>query len=417
MTQLNTANQTELTKSQQVEFYRQWEQLSFGVSEITPEEEFKSMLKKSIMTGIPLRIKCGIDPTITTVHLGHSIPYRKMRQFQDLGHTGIVVIGDYTAQIGDPSGKNETRQSLTSEVVKNNATTYIEQLYRVLDKSKTEIRFQSEWFSSVTLSDVIQWCMETTVAKLLSHDTFHQRLEKGFSLCLHELMYPILQGIDSVYIKSDIELGGTDQKFNVLMGRDYQKHRKMRQQVAILLPIITGTCGTQKMSKSLNNFIGILDTPFDQFGKVMSIPDVQMVEWSNYLTTWPIEQIKKFQADLASEILHPNDAKKQLASTIVSYFHGEIVGEEMRKQFEQVFAQKKAPTDVVELNIEVGAKLIDFLAKYKIIESNSEGRRLIQQGGVSWVEGEKILEDKYLLQESDRNNILKIGKKKFIKFI
>ncbi len=250
------------------EFQRQLAILRFGISEVTPEDEFAKMLRHSVYSGTPLRIKCGIDPTGSDVHLGHLVPYRKMRQFQDLGHIGVVIIGDYTASVGDPTGKNESRPALSMEQVRKNASNYMEQLFSVLDRNKTEIRYQSEWFGSIGLKEVIAWAAQTTVAKLLSHDTFKNRLESGCSLSLHEMFYPVLQGIDSVYVKADVELGGTDQKFNVLMGRDYQKNQAMRPQVAMLMPIVTGTCGTAKMSKSLNNYIGISDLPFDKFGKV-----------------------------------------------------------------------------------------------------------------------------------------------------
>ena len=274
----------ELNDVQEQEFTRQWEALSFGVSEITPEDEFRKMLRHSIKTNTPLRVKCGIDPTSVDVHLGHTVPYRKMRQFQDFGHIGVVIIGDYTASIGDPSGKNESRPPLDSSTVQLNAKKYMEQIFTVLNKDKTEVCYQSEWFSNVGLKDLLLWAGQTTIAKLLGHDTFKARLDEGSSLSLHELFYPVLQGIDSVYVKADVELGGTDQRFNVLMGRDYQKNKNMRPQVAMLLPIITGTCGTQKMSKSLDNYIGILDDPFDKFGKVMSIPDDLMPEYIKYVS-------------------------------------------------------------------------------------------------------------------------------------
>ncbi|MBP5297146.1 MAG: tyrosine--tRNA ligase, partial [Bacteriovoracaceae bacterium] len=240
-----------LSAEEEAEFQKQWEHLTFGTVEITPRDEFALMLRNSIKTHTPLRIKCGIDPTGHEVHLGHLVPYRKMRQFEDFGHQGVVVIGDYTAQIGDPTGKNESRPALTAEQVKANAENYMAQIYTVLDPAKTEVRWQSEWFGKITLRDVLHWASETTLAKLLSHETFAQRLKVGASLGLHEFFYPVLQGMESVYIQADVELGGSDQKFNVLMGRDYQKNRKMRPQVAMLLPIITGTDGQQKMSKSL----------------------------------------------------------------------------------------------------------------------------------------------------------------------
>lgn len=414
---MNDQNTLELSQQQQIELEKQFRILSFGTTEITPLPDFKKMLAHAIKTNTPLRVKCGIDPTLATVHLGHTVPYRKMRQFQDLGHCGIVVIGDYTAQIGDPTGKTESRPALSSEEVKNFSQKYMEQIYKVVDPKKTEVRFQSEWFAKVSLAEVIKWAMETTVGKLLSHDTFRQRLEQESSLGLHELFYPVLQGIDSVFIKADVELGGSDQKFNVLMGRDYQKHRDMRPQVAMLMPIITGLCGTQKMSKSLGNFIGVQDVPFDMFGKVMSIPDQLMPEWAQYLSGWNLEQSGDFTRHLAAGILHPNEAKKQLAQSIVAYFYGANIGQEMRAQFESVFARKNVPDDVNEYQFKVGQRLSEVLVMSGLLSSNGEVKRLVQGHGLAWAEGEKITDEKLILEDLHRNKILKVGKKKFLKLI
>lgn len=396
---------------------RQFEILTYSVIEVIPADDFKKMLINSLVNKKPLRVKCGIDPTNVDVHLGHTIPYRKMRQFQELGHIGVVVIGDYTARIGDPSGKSESRKSLSEEEVKFNAQKYLEQVFKVVDPKKTEVRFQSEWFSKVGLVDVVQWAMETTVAKLLSHETFANRLHQGGSLGLHELFYPVLQGIDSVYIKADVELGGTDQKFNILMGRDYQKHRNQRPQVAMTMPIILGTCGQQKMSKSLNNYIGVLDDPFDQFGKVMSIPDILMNEWAMHVSGWTKSEIEKFKDGLKNNTLHPNVAKKMLAEAVVAYFHGVEMGKKMKDQFENVFAKKHIPDEMTEYKFNKGEKLVEVLVKSGMLASNSEVRRLMQQNGLGFAEGEKISDEKLVLDDSYKNKVLKIGKKKFLKLI
>ncbi len=401
----------------EVEFKRQLEILSYGVSEITPEDEFAKMLKYSIEHNKPLRVKCGIDPTTSDIHLGHLVPYRKMRQFQDLGHTGVVIIGDYTACIGDPTGKDESRKSLTKEEVAENAATYMEQVYTVLDRDKTEIRYQSEWFNSVDLKDVVGWASQTTVAKLLAHETFKQRLDSGNPLSLHELFYPMLQGVDSVFIKADVELGGTDQKFNVLMGRDYLRHQNMRPQVAMLLPIITGTCGTAKMSKSLGNYIGINDQPFDKFGKVMSIPDNLMEEYYRYVAQIPKEEAEKIIADFSSGALHPNEAKKQLASAIVSFFHGVEAGPKMREQFEAVFKKKKLPDEVPEYKYTRGCDLIGLLVDAKMLPSRSEARRMIKQNAVGVVDGDKLTDFEMVLGDEFAQKVIKIGKRKFLKLI
>lgn len=401
----------------EAEFKRQWEILSRGIIEITPESEFTKMLAHSIDSGKPLRVKCGIDPTNTDIHIGHMVPYKKMRQFQDLGHTGIVVIGDYTARIGDPTGKNESRPALSKEEVANNARTYMDQVFTILDKDKTEIRFQSEWFEKVGLDTILSWAAETTVSKLIAHDTFKKRLENNESLGLHELFYPLLQGMDSVFIEADVELGGSDQKFNVLMGRDYQKHRNQRPQVAILMPLLMGTCGTQKMSKSLGNYIGVSDEAFDKFGKVMSIPDELMANYATYASSMSPIEIEKFTNELKDNFIHPNEAKKQLASNIVSIYHGVEVGAEMREQFERVFAKKKLPDDVLEFKFTPGDKLISILVNSGLLESNGEVRRMIKQGAVSFVDGEKITDTEIEIPSDKAGQVIKVGKRKFIKLI
>lgn len=401
----------------QREVERQLKVLEDRVVEITPRDEFVSMLADSLINNRPLRVKCGIDPTSPDVHLGHLVPYRKMRAFQDLGHKGVVIIGDYTAQIGDPSGKNESRPRLNAEKVKENARDYMEQVYTVLDPNKTEIRFQTEWFSDVALMDILTWAAQTTVAKLIHHDTFKKRLDEGLPLGLHELFYPVLQGMDSVFIQADVELGATDQKFNVLMGRDYQKARGMRQQVAMLLPIVTGLDGQLKMSKSLNNYIGVKDLPFDKFGKVMSVPDRLMGEYYTYIANWTSEQVKSITEGLANGKLHPNEIKKDLAQIIVGLFHGPEVGKEMRDQFERVFKKKDIPDDVPTFQLNGNPTILEVLAAAQMVESNSEARRLIQQGGLSFVGGDKITNDKMILGDEHREKVLKIGKRKFLKLL
>jgi tyrosyl-tRNA synthetase len=399
------------------EFEYQLQQLEFGTVEITPLDEFKKMLKHSISEAKPLNIKLGIDPTNPDIHIGHLVPVRRMRLFQDLGHKGTIIIGDYTAQIGDPTGKQESRPPLTLEQTRENAKAYMDQLYTVLDKKKTTIRYQSEWFKERNLMDLMSWAGQTTVAKLLSHETFGNRVKENQSLGLHELFYPVLQGIDSVYIKADVELGGTDQKFNVLMGRDYQKNQNMRPQCALLTPILIGTDGTQKMSKSLGNYIGVFDEPFDKFGKVMSIPDEQMENYAKYAAHMNHDEFEKFASDLKSGSLHPNEAKKQLASRVVAFFHGDKVGEEMRMQFERVFAKKKVPDDIPEHKFERGATVLQVMVGAKLCTSNGEARRLLKQNAVGIVDGDKIADEKFAFDESFHGRVLKVGKRKFLKLL
>ncbi len=399
----------------EAEVARQLEILKFGVTEITPEDEFVKMLRHSITTNTPLRVKCGIDPTAADVHLGHTVPYRKMRQFQDLGHIGVVIIGDYTASIGDPTGKNESRPPLSREDIDFNAKRYMDQVYTVVNPDRTEVCFQSEWFAERDLKDVLSWAAQTTVAKLLSHDTFKDRLAEGHSLALHELFYPVLQGIDSVYVKADVELGGSDQRFNVLMGRDYQKNAGVRPQVAMLLPIVTGTCGTQKMSKSLGNYIGILDEPFDKFGKVMSIPDSIMAEYWKYFSGVGEQEFAEIVAGLEKGVLHPNETKKDLAQKIVAFFHGAQVGAQMRTQFEEVFKKGGVPDDAPTYEIKSPMGVLNLLAEAGVVPSKAEGRRMITQGAVRFNDGDKISDQDFEINDSHKGQVLKVGKRKFLK--
>lgn len=405
----------EFSKETQREAKRQMELIQSGCVEITPAHEFELMLCDSLENNRPLRVKCGIDPNIQDVHIGHLVPYRKMRLFQDLGHQGVVIIGDYTASIGDPSGKNEARPAMDIKDVQKNALAYMEQLYFVLDKDKTEVRYQSEWFEKAGLTEILTWAAQTTVAKLLSHETFKVRLEKNLPLALHELFYPVLQGIDSVFIDADVELGGSDQLFNVLMGRDYQKARGQRPQVAILLPLIMGICGTQKMSKSLGNFISILDEPFDKFGKVMSIPDPLMKDYYQFVLGTPESELADLDKGLKDGSLHPNEVKKTLASRLVGLFHGEQIGNEMREQFERVFKQKKIPDDVPRFSISEDVLLVTAFLEAGLVSSKGELRRLIKQNAVSFVDGEKITDPEFTLNKDHQGLVVKAGKRKFLK--
>ncbi len=399
------------------EALRQLKRLEFGAVEITPKDEFFEMLKSSIKNNKPLRVKCGIDPTSADIHLGHTVPFRKMRQFQDLGHIGVVIIGDYTAGIGDPTGKTESRPPLTREQIEQNVKSYMEQVMTVLDEKRTEVCYQTEWFEEVTLRDIIGWASQTTVSKLLSHETFRDRLDQNQSLSLHELFYPMLQGIDSVYIKADVELGGTDQKFNVLMGRDYQRNAGLRPQVAMLLPIIHGTCGSQKMSKSLGNTIGIQDDPFDKFGKVMSIPDKIMLEYYEHVVGVDQQGFGKIKESLESGSLHPNEGKKQLAEKVVSFFHGDEVGKEMRDKFEAVFKRKQVPDDIPEYKFERGQDVVTILYESGLLQSKGEVRRMVKQNAVRFVDGDKVEDPELALDESFSGKVLKVGKRKFLQLV
>jgi tyrosyl-tRNA synthetase len=383
-----------------------------GVEEIIPEEELIKKLEKSAKTGKPLRVKYGIDPTGYDVHIGHLVPIRKMREFQDLGHTGVIIIGDFTAQIGDPTGRDESRPPLTAEMVKSNSEKYMEQMYTVLDKSKTEVRWQSEWFGPMGMSEVLKLMGKFTLAQFMAHDTFRNRYEQGLPLGMHEIMYPILQGYDSVAIESDIELGATEQKFNILCGRDMQRIYGMEQQIAVLSPILLGTDGMNKMSKSLNNYIAVFDTPNDKFGKVMSIPDNLILNYFNYATRLDPDEIEQIKKDLENGV-NPMFYKKRLAKEIVKLYHGEEAAEEALVGFEKVFSKKELPDEMPVLTTsEPSLKLTRLLVENGLCASNSEAKRLIIQNAVT-VDGVKITDIEAEVTVTD-GMVIKAGKRKFL---
>ncbi len=383
-----------------------------GVEEIIPEEELIKKLEKSEKTGKPLRIKYGIDPTGYDVHIGHLVPIRKMREFQDLGHTGVIIIGDFTAQIGDPTGRDESRPPLNAEMVKSNSEKYMEQLFTVLDASKTEVRLQSEWFGKMGMMDVLKLMGKFTLAQFMAHDTFRNRYEQGLPLGMHEIMYPILQGYDSVAIESDVELGATEQKFNILCGRDMQRIYGMEQQIAVLSPILLGTDGIQKMGKSMNNYIAVFDTPNDKFGKVMSIPDALILNYFNYATKLDPDEIEKIKKELATGI-NPMIYKKMLAREIVKLYHGEEAGMEAQSAFEKVFSNKELPDDIPEITMtDDKIKMIRLLVDNQLCASNSEAKRMIMQNAVT-VDGEKWSDVEGDLQITD-GLVIKVGKRKYL---
>lgn len=389
--------------------------LKKGVEEIIPAEQLVVKLRKSAKTGKPLRIKYGIDPTGSQVHIGHLVPIRKMRQFQDLGHIGVIIIGDFTAQIGDPTGKNETRPPLTKEEVLKNCEKYMEQLYTVLDKDKTEVRFQSEWFAQMTMVDVIKLMGKFTLAQFLAHDTFRKRYENGLPLGMHEIMYPILQGYDSVAIESDIELGATEQKFNLLAGRDMQRYHNQEEQIAIMSPILMGTDGVNKMGKSLNNYIAVFDTPKDKYGKVMSIPDNLIINYFTYATNYSEAEIKSVEERLiAGE--NPKILKQLLARELVTIYHGEEVGKAEEEAFNSVFAKGNIPDDIEEFSFsEAKVWIIKLLTDTQLCQSNGEAKRMLKQNAVS-IDGEKVT-DPDLEIDLTQEIVIKVGKRRFAKII
>ena len=384
-----------------------------GVEEIISENELIKKLTQSKESGKPLRIKYGIDPTGYDVHIGHLVPIRKMREFQDMGHTGVIIIGDFTAQIGDPTGKDESRPPLTKDKILKNAEKYMEQLYTVLDRDKTEVRMQTEWFGDMTMSDVLKLMGKFTLAQFMAHDTFRKRYENGQTLGLHEIMYPILQSYDSVAIEADVELGATEQKFNILAGRDMQKYFGQPQQIAILSPILMGTDGKEKMSKSLNNYIAVFDTPKEKYGKTMSIPDELIINYFNYATKVSPDEIEKIEKQLKNDEINPKIIKQRLAREIVSLYHGEDVAISAEDEFNLIFKKKDIPDDIPEFNISGATKIIDILTQSKTCASGGEARRMIKQNAVS-IDSKKITD---IFQEITEECVIKVGKRRFVKVI
>lgn len=384
-----------------------------AADEIIPLDDLITKLEKSAKTGTPLRIKFGIDPTGYDVHLGHLVPIRKMRDFQDLGHLGVIIIGDFTAQIGDPTGRDESRPPLTHEEILYNSEKYMEQLYTVLKPELTEVRFQSEWFGNMGMNEVLQLMGKFTLAQFMAHDTFRSRFEQGLALGMHEIMYPILQGYDSVAVHSDVELGATEQKFNILCGRDMQRHFGQDQQVAVLSPILTGTDGVQKMGKSLNNYIAVFDTPADKFGKVMSIPDSLILNYYKYAANADEEVLDEIKSELAKGT-NPMLLKKRLAAEIVGFYHGEQAACDAQSGFEQLFSKREIPEDIPDYQVAAAAvKITKLLTDSGLCASGGEAKRLIQGGGVS-LDGAKVCSADSEIELRD-GMVLRAGKRKFIR--
>ncbi|ADD69049.1 tyrosyl-tRNA synthetase [Denitrovibrio acetiphilus DSM 12809] len=392
----------------------QLEQLKRGCEEIISEEDLLKKLTKSYETDTPLRVKAGFDPTAPDLHLGHTVLIQKLKHFQDLGHKIIFLIGDFTGMIGDPSGKNETRKALTREDVLANAETYKEQVFKILDPEKTEVAFNSVWMKDMSASDMIRLTSHYTVARMLERDDFSKRYKENRPISIHEFIYPLIQGYDSVALKSDVEMGGTDQKFNLLVGRDLQRAYGQAPQIALTMPILEGLDGVQKMSKSLGNYIGITESPKDMFGKVMSITDELMFRYYLLLSDRSLEDINILKQSVADGSKHPMDVKKELAMEIVARFHSEEAAKEAREGFEQVFSKRENPDEMPEYKIGTDVKLIDVITKngLNFLPSNSEARRLAKQGGI-YIDGDKVEDIDQCLHAGQY--VLKVGKRKFAK--
>ena len=386
-----------------------------GTVEILNEVELSEKLTEAVKTGKQLRIKLGLDPTSPDIHLGHTVVLRKMRQFQDLGHKAVLIIGDYTARIGDPTGQNATRPILSPEQIEQNAKTYFEQAGKILDTSeeKLETRHNSEWLEKLSLMELIQIAAKKTVAQMLQRDTFKKRLDAGVDVYTHEFLYPLMQGYDSVMIQSDVELGGTDQTFNNLVGRDIQKVYGQKPQVVITMPILVGLDGKEKMSKSKGNYIGVTDEPNDMFGKVMSISDDMMENYFTQLTDLPSEKISEL---VNPEKTHPKEAKVLLGKIIVNQFHSAEAGEAAAAHFEKVFAQKQLPDEIEEFELkQEPISIKQLLGACKLAETGGQAKRLCAQGGVS-INGQKQADPNKMITPSN-GMIIQVGKRKFAKII
>ncbi|GAK39768.1 tyrosine--tRNA ligase [Paenibacillus urinalis] len=409
----------ELSKTQQEEVNRQLDVISRGVSEIVPEEDLKQKIMKSVVSGVPLQVKLGMDPSAPDLHIGHTVVMHKLRQFQDLGHEVQLIIGDFTGRIGDPTGKSETRKQLSEEDVIRNAETYKKQLFKILDPNKTKVYNNSDWLAPMNFSEVVNLAAKVTVARMMERDDFTKRFQSGQPISIHEFFYPLMQGTDSVVLKSDIELGGTDQKFNLLMGRTLQKENGDEAQATIMLPLLEGLDGVQKMSKSLGNYIGIDEEPNEIYGKSMSVPDELMMKYYTLATDLSAEDLKALEQGIEDGSVHPRDAKMKLAYTFVRMYHGEEAAEAAQQHFVTVFQQRALPDDIAEVVIPAESlengniRLISLLTTLGFAASNGEAKRSIQQGAV------KINEEKwgdpnseYTPQDGD---IVQVGKRKFAK--
>jgi tyrosyl-tRNA synthetase len=422
------------------------EQLAYlrkGVVEIVPEAELTAKLEKSRKTGKPLRVKLGVDPTAPDIHLGHTVVIRKLKHFQDMGHIAVFLIGDFTAMVGDPTGQSETRPPLTREQVNANAKTYLDQVFKILDRDKTEIRYNSEWLDKLTSYDIVRLCAKYRVARMLEREDFHKRLTEQQPISMHELLYPLLVAYDSVELRADVELGATEQKFNLLMGREIQREYGLETQIAMMMPILVGLDGQRKMSKSLGNYVGITEAPDEIFGKIMSIPDELMWSYYELVTDRTPQEIQALKKEVADGALHPMDAKMRLAQEVIAGFHGGDAARKAAENFQRVFRDRQAPEEIAQIKIsrEGGSffanqssgifagkglltvppngveKWIRLLALLGLVTSASEAERIMKQRGFE-VEGQIVSDPSTRIDlNQSATYTLRIGKKKFLRVI
>ena len=386
--------------------------LERGVTDIISKEE----MVKLLASGKQLRLKQGFDPSRPDIHLGHVVGLRKLRQFQELGHQVILIVGDWTAQIGDPSGKSQTRTMLSAEEVRSNAETYMKQFFKVIDKDKTQVEWQSQWFGKFTLADVIKLTSKFTVAQMLERDDFAKRYAEKRPIAITEFLYPLLQAYDSIMIKSDVEFGGTDQMFNCLVGRELQQMEGQRPQQVFLMPLLVGTDGVQKMSKSLDNYIAVEENPNDMYGKVLSIPDAIIINYFELLTDMPDAELDEYRKALASNSINPMELKKRLAREIVEQFHDKQAAADAQAHFEKTVQKKEMPDEIPEFRTAISAEpvqLANLITAAGLAESKSAARRLLTQGAVE-LDGQKVTAETAVIKNG---SILKAGKRRFVKIV
>ncbi len=393
------------------------EQMDFlrrGVEQIIPEEELVQKLERSRRAKRPLKVKLGCDPSRPDLHLGHTVVLRKLRHFQDLGHEAILVVGDFTGMIGDPSGRNKTRPPLTLEETRKNGQSYYEQATLVLSKERLRITYNSEWLGRLDFADLIRLASHITVARMLERDDFTKRYQAGIPISLHELLYPVAQAYDSVALEADVELGGTDQTFNLMMGRDFQREYDQSPQVVIITPLIAGTDGKEKMSKSLNNYIALTDPPDQMYGKTMSIPDALILPYFEYCTAITAEELTSLRDGLAGSKANPRDTKRRLAREIVTLYHSGNAACEAEQAFDRLFIQKELPDEIPEYQLKSAeAFLVQVLKEAGLVATNGEGRRLISQGAVR-LDDEVISDPNFTIQRGT-TGVVKVGKRRFLK--
>jgi tyrosyl-tRNA synthetase len=410
-----------MAKEVAAEVQWQLEVIRRGTAEIIPEADLEKKVRRAVETGQPLKVKLGLDPSAPDIHIGHTVVLNKLRQFQDLGHWVQLVIGDFTGRIGDPTGKSETRRQLSEEEVRSNARTYTEQLFKILDREKTEIHFNSKWLSPLDFAAVVDLAAKTTVARMLERDDFAKRYHGGQAISVHEFFYPLMQGYDSVALQSDIELGGTDQTFNLLMGRQLQAQYGQEEQVILTMPLLEGLDGVKKMSKSLGNYIGIDEAATEIYGKAMSIPDALMAKYYELVTDLSQEELDRILTGLKDGSIHPRDAKMGLARRLVERIHGPAAAAEAEAGFKRVFQQRGLPDAMPEVSISKSELadgrmwIVALLSRAKLVASNGEARRMVKQGAVK-IDQEKIDDENVQVPVQD-GMIVQVGKRKFAKVI